>query len=394
MLAALRLSFGAVACRRRWSTPSSALIVAWVLVRYDFPGRRLRRRAGRPALRAADGGRRHRADRALRAQRLDRRAGSRRSASRSPSRRSASFVALIFIGLPFVVRTVQPVLEDLDPRSRRPRRRSGAGRLQTFRRVILPAILPGAARPASRWPSRARVGEYGSVIFIAGNMPMISEIAPLLIITKLEQYDYAGATADRRRHAAASPSCCCWLINLLQRWTPAQGRTEPGRSVRGSRRRARQRPAWSAGWLLARRPGLPRPVPACCRWPRSSPRRCAKGFGAYLAGARATPTRSPPIRLTLLAAAIAVPLNLVFGLAAAWAIAKFDFRGKSLLITLIDLPFSVSPVISGLIYVLLFGAQGWLGPWLQATTTSRSSSPCPASCWRRSSSPSPSSRAS
>jgi len=70
------------------------------------------------------------------------------------------------------------------------------------------------------------------------------------------------------------------------------------------------------------------------------------------------------IRLTLVTAAIAVPLNLVFGLAAAWAIAKFEFRGKNLLITLIDLPFSVSPVISGLIYVLIFGLQGWLGPWL------------------------------
>ena len=70
------------------------------------------------------------------------------------------------------------------------------------------------------------------------------------------------------------------------------------------------------------------------------------------------------IKLTFIAALIAVPLNLVFGVAAAWAIAKFDFRGKSLLITLIDLPFSVSPVISGLIYVLIFGLQGWLGPWL------------------------------
>ncbi|MDN4056556.1 sulfate ABC transporter permease subunit CysW [Massilia sp. YIM B02763] len=70
------------------------------------------------------------------------------------------------------------------------------------------------------------------------------------------------------------------------------------------------------------------------------------------------------IKLTFIAAVIAVPLNLVFGVAAAWAIAKFDFRGKSLLITLIDLPFSVSPVIAGLIYVLLFGAQGWFGPWL------------------------------
>ncbi|AKU24197.1 MULTISPECIES: sulfate ABC transporter permease subunit CysW [unclassified Massilia] len=71
------------------------------------------------------------------------------------------------------------------------------------------------------------------------------------------------------------------------------------------------------------------------------------------------------IKLTLLTAAIAVPLNLIFGVAASWCIAKFEFRGKSLLLTLIDLPFSVSPVISGLIYVLLFGAQGWFGPWLQ-----------------------------
>src|SRR5439155_19457543 len=69
---------------------------------------------------------------------------------------------------------------------------------------------------------------------------------------------------------------------------------------------------------------------------------------------------------TLLVAAIAVPLNAVFGVAAAWAIAKFEFRGKSFLTTLIDLPFSVSPVISGLVYVLMFGAQGWFGPWLQA----------------------------
>jgi sulfate/thiosulfate transport system permease protein len=89
----------------------------------------------------------------------------------------------------------------------------------------------------------------------------------------------------------------------------------------------------------------------------------AKGFGPYFETFR-DPITLSAIRLTLLAAGIAVPLNCVFGIAAAWAIAKFDFRGKQLLITLIDLPFSVSPVISGLIYVLLFGAQGWLGPWL------------------------------
>ena len=90
-----------------------------------------------------------------------------------------------------------------------------------------------------------------------------------------------------------------------------------------------------------------------------------KGFGVYLASLH-EPAAWAAIKLTLLTAAISVPLNLVFGLAAAWAIAKFEFTGKSLLITLIDLPFAVSPVISGLIFVLLFGLQGWFGPWLAA----------------------------
>jgi sulfate/thiosulfate transport system permease protein len=88
-----------------------------------------------------------------------------------------------------------------------------------------------------------------------------------------------------------------------------------------------------------------------------------KGVDVYFA-AITEPDARAAIRLTLIAAAIAVPLNLVFGVAAAWAIAKFEFRGKNILITLIDLPFSVSPVIAGLIYVLVFGLQGWLGPWL------------------------------
>jgi sulfate transport system permease protein len=89
-----------------------------------------------------------------------------------------------------------------------------------------------------------------------------------------------------------------------------------------------------------------------------------KGWQAYLA-AIVDPDAISAIKLTLIAAGISVPLNLVFGVSAAWAVAKFEFRGKSILLTLIDLPFSVSPVISGLIYVLMFGAQGWFGPWLQ-----------------------------
>src|SRR6266516_6582417 len=91
----------------------------------------------------------------------------------------------------------------------------------------------------------------------------------------------------------------------------------------------------------------------------------AKGVSVYFAALR-EPDALAAIRLTLIAAGIAVPMNLVFGIAAAWAIGKFDFFGKSFLVTLIDLPFSVSPVVSGLVYVLIFGLQGLLGPWMAA----------------------------
>ncbi|SNR92462.1 sulfate transport system permease protein [Methylobacillus rhizosphaerae] len=103
-------------------------------------------------------------------------------------------VALTFIGLPFVVRTVQPVLEDLEAETEEAAASLGANRWQTFRRVILPALWPALLTGFALAFARA-VGEYGSVIFIAGNMPMVSEITPLIIITKLEQYDYTGATA-------------------------------------------------------------------------------------------------------------------------------------------------------------------------------------------------------
>jgi sulfate transport system permease protein len=103
-------------------------------------------------------------------------------------------IALIFIGLPFIVRTVQPVLEDLEPEIEEAAASLGANRWETFRDVVLPLLSPALLTGFALAFARA-VGEYGSVIFIAGNMPMVSEIAPLMIVTRLEQYDYAGATA-------------------------------------------------------------------------------------------------------------------------------------------------------------------------------------------------------
>ncbi|MGB4346438.1 MAG: sulfate ABC transporter permease subunit CysT [Burkholderiaceae bacterium] len=126
-------------------------------------------------------------------------------------------IALIFIGLPFVVRTVQPVLEDAERELEEAAASLGASRLQTFSRVILPTILPALLTGFALAFARA-LGEYGSVIFIAGNLPMVSEITPLFIITKLEQYDYAGATAIAVVMLIAS-FVMLLTINLLQAWT-------------------------------------------------------------------------------------------------------------------------------------------------------------------------------
>jgi len=133
------------------------------------------------------------------------------------------FVALTFIGLPFVVRTLQPVLQDLHREVEEAAATLGADRWQTFRRVIFPALVPALLTGFALAFARA-LGEYGSVIFIAGNMPMVSEITPLLIITKLEQYDYQGATA-----IAVVMLVTAFLlllaINGLQAWARArQGR--------------------------------------------------------------------------------------------------------------------------------------------------------------------------
>jgi len=125
-------------------------------------------------------------------------------------------MALTFIGIPFVVRTVQPVLEEIDPDVEEAAAVLGATRFQTFRRVIFPALLPATLTGFALAFARS-LGEYGSVVFISGNMPMRTEITPLLIVTKLEQYDYAGATAIAAVMLLASFGMLL-LVNLLERW--------------------------------------------------------------------------------------------------------------------------------------------------------------------------------
>jgi sulfate transport system permease protein len=215
VLASLRLSFGASLVAALVNAVFG-LLVAWVLVRYRFPGQRvLDAMVDLPfALPTAVAGI------ALTAVY----AGNGWIGSRiEPLGIKVAFtplgviVALIFIGLPFVVRTVQPVLEELEPELEEAAATLGANRWQTFVRVILPAVGPALLTGFTLAFARA-VGEYGSVIFIAGNMPMVSEIAPLLIITKLEQYDYTGATAIAVVMLVISFGLLL-LINLLQWWS-------------------------------------------------------------------------------------------------------------------------------------------------------------------------------
>ncbi|HEX2605526.1 MAG TPA: sulfate ABC transporter permease subunit CysT [Oxalicibacterium sp.] len=133
-------------------------------------------------------------------------------------------IALTFIGLPFVVRTVQPVLEEMEHELEEAAASLGANPLQTFTKVIFPIILPAVLTGFALAFARA-TGEYGSVIFIAGNMPMVSEITPLFIVTKLEQYDYAGATAIAVVMLLVS-FIMLLAINLLQAWSRRRNRSE------------------------------------------------------------------------------------------------------------------------------------------------------------------------
>jgi len=192
VLASYRLSFGASFLAALFNVPAG-VILAWVLVRYEFPGRRLiDAMVDLPfALPTAVAGI---ALTALYSQ------NGWFGQFLEPAGLKVAYtwvgvwVALTFVGLPFVVRTVQPVLEELEPEIEEAASSLGATRLQTILRVVLPGLLPAIITGFGLAFARA-VGEYGSVVFISGNMPMKTEITPLLIIARLEQYDYAGATA-------------------------------------------------------------------------------------------------------------------------------------------------------------------------------------------------------
>ena len=218
VLASYRLTFGA-SLGAALLNALFGLVVAWVLVRYRFAGRRLvDALVDLPfALPTAVAGI------ALTALYAPNGWIGERLPFKVAFTPLGVFVALTFIGLPFVVRTLQPVLEALHHDVEEAAATLGADRWQTFTRVVFPALAPALLTGFALAFARA-LGEYGSVIFIAGNMPMVSEITPLLIITRLEQYDYAGATAIAAVMLVAS-FVMLLAVNGLQAWTRArQGR--------------------------------------------------------------------------------------------------------------------------------------------------------------------------
>ncbi len=214
VVASYKLTFGASFAAAAFNVPCG-VILAWVLVRYQFPGRRVMDAlVDLPfALPTAVAG--------IALTSIYARTGWMGQwleplgikVAYSPI---GIWVALTFIGLPFVVRTVQPILEELEPELEEAAATLGATRLQTLRRVVLPALVPAMLTGFALAFARA-IGEYGSVVFISGNMPLRTEITPLLIITKLEQYDYAGATALAVVMLVVS-FVLLLFIQLIQRW--------------------------------------------------------------------------------------------------------------------------------------------------------------------------------
>lgn len=219
VLASYRLTFG-VSLLAALANVFFGVIAAWVLVRYPFPGRRIvDALVDLPfALPTAVAGI---ALTALYAPNGWLGAPLAEHGIKVAYTAVGVWIALTFIGLPFVIRTVQPVLEELEPELEEASASLGATRLQTLRRVVLPVLRPAILTGFALAFARA-VGEYGSVIFIAGNMPMKTEITPLLIITKLEQYDYAGATALAVAMLLVSFTLLL-AINLLQAWSRRHG---------------------------------------------------------------------------------------------------------------------------------------------------------------------------
>lgn len=278
--------------------------------------------------------------------------------------RAGIIIAMIFVGIPFVVRSVQPVLEKLDPQFEEASTTLGASGSYTFRRVIFPELLPALLSGFGLAFARG-IGEYGSVVFIAGNIPLKTQIAPLLIMTKLEQYKYSDATAI----AVVLLAISFILMLIINSITVYMQRFTAGSDNMGAIKKVVD-PAETKKGLAVKNTLVVLSyififfmliVPLAVVVTNS----LRDGFAAYRDAVLDSYTISA-LKLTLLAVVAAVIVNTIFGVAAALLLSKYVFPGKQVLSALIDIPFSISPVIAGLIFILTFGNGGLFSGFLEA----------------------------
>ena len=273
-------------------------------------------------------------------------------------------VALIFVGIPFTVRTVQPVLEKLSPSYEEAAFTLGASRAYTLRRVVLPEVMPALLTGFSLAFARG-IGEYGSVIYISGNSAKNkTQVISYVIMQKLNYMDYASATAIALIMVVIS-FIMLLMINAIAIYQAKK--TEADYVA-------------TAGTAKEYNDGTLGKVFVCLSvifvfvmlvMPLLSLIRNAfsRGFGFYVSSLSTDFFRSA-LFVTILAAVIALAVNTFFGLSASWLLTRFSFRGRQVLAALIDIPFSISPVIAGLSYIMTFGRLGWAYPifeWINDT---------------------------
>ncbi len=269
-------------------------------------------------------------------------------------------VALIFVGIPFTVRTVQPVLEKLSPSYEEAAFTLGAGRAYTFRHVVLPEVMPALLTGFSLAFARG-IGEYGSVIYISGNSAKNkTQVISYVIMQKLNYLDYAGATAIALIMVVIS-FVMLLLINAVAIYQSKKTESDY---------------VATAGKASEHDDGTMGKIFVCVSvifvflmllLPLFSlvHNALSRGLGFYFSSLTTEYFRSA-LAVTLMAAVIALAVNTFFGLSAAWLLTRFSFRGRHVLAALIDIPFSISPVIAGLSYIMTFGRLGWAYPILQS----------------------------
>lgn len=340
------------------------MILAWILVRYDFPGKRLidgmiELPFALPTAVAGISLTYLYSDQGWAGRFFD------RMGVKIAYTRLGITIAMVFVGIPFVVRAVQPILEKLDIQYEEAAMMLGASKKYTFLRVIVPELFPALLAGFGLAFARG-IGEYGSVVFIAGNIPFETQIAPLLIMSKLEQYKYADATAIALVLLFISFVLMLFINSVqiyMQRFSgnsedavrPAWKRRDL--AIEKSEQAVKRSLLIVSALFLILMLVLPLIVVVA--------NALEDGWEAYRQAVLDEYTIKA-LKLTVGATVAAVTVNTIFGLFASYLLSKFYFKGRQVLATLIDIPFSISPIIAGLVFILTYGNVGWMGDFLKA----------------------------